>query len=230
MRPDQSPAPTTVGYAELSRRYAEEDRIRDAALAQWAADLQVIGPLLDHRASELPSTQAVVEVESHREAVTAARDLALQLVARASQAQAVFTSVQHLPEHAVEDPATAATRRQDTPTELLERAVDLMAQARALAGTDLEEARACALEADLASFEALLLESAHRYGDPARASVRLRLDIAAASLTPYGADPLTSLAESLAESVERTRRVLRAVVEPHELETLQYSFARAVAS
>jgi hypothetical protein len=240
-----APVAEGAGYAELSRDYADQGRGVDAALAQWAADLRVVGPLLDEGAPKLPTAQADLEVTGPRHAVTAGRELALELVsAEAAGVPALFASADHVPERST-GPAREPAQRTGV-NELLARAEDLMTLAGDLEHQDPTAARDRAREADLTSFEALLLESALTYGDEDLVSVGLRRDLALAALREYDerratrserpAQPdLTEQAESteptepteaseLSVDVERVRGMLRLVVESHELDALEAAF------
>lgn len=213
-----------AGYAELSRHYAAQGRAGDAALAQWAADLVAAAPLLDRVAEQLPDAQASVEATSHRDTVAAVRDVAASMVPESREASAVFSSVDHLADRPVSEPETP-TRPQVGVNELLDRAADRMARALELQWTDPAEARRHAREADLASFEALLLESALMYGDTGLVTVDLRLDLAVAVLADE--DPVAPEDEPLPEAVARTRTRLRGLAAPHERETLDFAFVSA---
>ncbi|WP_141015608.1 hypothetical protein [Nocardioides sambongensis] len=229
MSHDLPPLPATdtaeahTGYAELSRHYAEQGRAGDAALAQWAADLVAAAPLLDAVAEQLPDAQTSVEAASHRATVTAVRDVAVAMVPE-QETTAVFSSVEHLADRPVAEPAQP-TREQVGVNELLDRAAERMASALDLADTDPATARRHAREADLASFEALLLESALMYGDTGLVTVDLRLDLATAVLADD--DPTAPADEPLADAVARTRRRLRGLAAPHERETLDFAFVPA---
>ena len=225
-----APVAEGVGYAELSRDYATRGRGVDAALAQWAADLRVVGPLLDESAPQLPPAQAVLDVTGPRHAVTSGRELALELVsAEAAGVPALFASVDHVPERST-GPAREPAERTGV-NELLARAEELMTLAGGLEHEDPTAARDRAREADLTSFEALLLESALTYGDEDLVSVGLRRDLALAALREYDErraarsdDPETPERPELAGDVERVRGMLRLVVESHELDALEAAF------
>ncbi len=64
----------------LSHSLAAAGRMHDAALAQWAADLQVLRPHLGHRAVELCATLASLAPVDPRMAVSGARAAAASLV------------------------------------------------------------------------------------------------------------------------------------------------------
>jgi hypothetical protein len=223
---DAGPPVDRTGYAELSREYAAAGRGTDAALAQWAADLHVVGPLLHGMGPLLAATQASTPADGPRGAVGAARTTASELVTgNASAVQALFSPLDHLEGRGATQ--RRRTRDQREVTVLLERAEELMAQARHLEHRDPNVARARARDADLSSFEALLLESARSHGDSALVSVDLRHDLARKALQKLDERTLGRTHPSIGQAVDEARAVLRSVVEPHELEPLESAFCQA---
>jgi hypothetical protein len=222
------PQPPESRYAELAREYAAEGRDADAALAQWAADLHVVGPLLDSSGPLLCAAQDKLAAAGPRAAVADARAIALELVNVAgSEVPPLLAPADHLRES-----ATGETRGSDPRAdvnELLARAEELMTLARQLEKGDPEQARDRAREADLASFEALLLESALTYGDRELVSAGLRRDLAGRVLRQYDESRAAGPVAALDTEIDRVRGVLRGVVEPHELEALDAAFAAGSA-
>ncbi|TIC88427.1 hypothetical protein E8D34_05760 [Nocardioides sp. GY 10113] len=214
-----------VGYAELSRRYAAQGRDRDAALAQWAADLQSAAPLLERVAALLPRAQEMALAGSHREAVDSARNVVLSLVPRPADLRAQLGPIDHLPAGPVDEPVRLP-HHQPTVTYLLDHAAAQMGAAHQLDDTDRAAAGQHAREADLASYEAMLLESALSCGDLAMVTVALRHDLAVLALEHSDA---AAADETLAQSVRRTREVLRSLAQPHELAALDVAFVPLTA-
>ena len=219
-----STAPSTAaGYAALSRTYAAQGRLREAALAQWAADLRVLGGLLEGRGTLLSTAQGHLPAGETREAVAGARRVAAELaVGTDGDVHALLFPLDHLvgPDRST---LHEAPERHGAAV-LLDHARDRMVAAERLAELDPTTAAAAAREAELAAFEALLVESALTYGDTDLVSVGLRLDLAHAALadSDRGAP-----ASALPVTVARTREVLHGVVAEHERETLAVAFAPA---
>lgn len=212
-----------VGYAELSRSYAALGRGDDAARAQWAADLRLVASLMDALTDEdrigLPAGLAGLEQVSPRQSVARARKEVVDLMADTElgwPAAPMLSALDHLPE--LPGPSTGGAAEPTSPEELQRRGEELMGRAGLMAAHDPEAARRDARSADLAALDAVLLESAHRFGDTALISVELRRNLAAAALHDHdqSADRLP-----LAAEVRRTRAVLRTVVEPHEASRLE---------
>ncbi len=217
-----------LGYAELSRSYAALGRTEAAALAQWAADLRLVHPLMGGHghAHALPDRLLHLGEGSPRETVIRARDEVLTLVAESESewlAPPMFPSATHVPD--LSGSATCTTLAPvTTPHELRARAAQLMERAGARSSTDAQLARHDARRADLAAFDAVLLDSADRYGDVALVSVELRQQFAAAELHHRDLMPDEL---SLDEEIQRTRGVLRTVLEPHELDRFEEALAEA---
>ncbi|MEQ6901016.1 hypothetical protein [Nocardioides sp. YIM 152588] len=228
--PATEDAPTeavaSVGYGDLSLRYAEQGRPREAALAQWAADLHAAGPLLGRAAPLLPVAQTMATSSSHREAVGEARRVALSMIPE--EAAAAFAPADHLADGPVREPIRLPRHQADV-TELLEHAEERMSAAREAEPDDQRAAREHARDADLASFEAMLLESALRCGDTGLVTVGLRRDLAALVLDT--SDEATAAdVETLDAAVDRVRAALRGIAEPHELDALEVAFVPLAAS
>jgi hypothetical protein len=81
------------------------------------------------------------------------------------------------------------------------------------------DARAQARLADMASFEAYLVEAATAVGDVWLATVDLRWDIATSTV-----DKITDVPQGLSEAVDQLRDVLLAVVGPAEVDALRATF------
>lgn len=212
-----------VGYADLSRSCAELGRTEAAALAQWAADLRLVGPMMAGQAEGLPERVLRMEASSPRQAVRHARGEVLTLMAASDprvRVPPLFPSADHIP--GLPGPGARAMTPLASPDELRRRAVELMGQAAVTAIADPASARLCARLSDLAALDAVLLDSADRFGDEALVSVDLRQQLAAAALH----DHCRALdVPSLVAEVRQTREVLRQVVEPHELAALEDALA-----
>jgi hypothetical protein len=177
-----------------------------------------MGPLL-------AATQATTAADGPRGAVGAARTTASELVTgTATAVQALLSPLDHLEEGGSSQRRRALEQRDVTV--LLQRADELMAQARHLEHRDPNLARARARDADLASFEALLLECARSHGDSGLVSVRLRQDLARKALQKLD-ERTVARTSSIGQAVDEARSVLRSVVEPHELEQLESAFCQA---
>lgn len=216
--------PPGVEYAELSRSYAALGRAEDAALAQWAADLRLVRPLIGDHGRDLPERVLAISGRSPVHAVRRARTELLGLVSDSEPgwpAPPMFASLRHVSELPCSDTCTAITTT-TTPNQLRDRAADLMARAAEVAAGDPRAARSDARRSDLAALDAVLLESAQLYGDRSLASVELRRQLASVAL--HDQDQ-TAGDQPLPHEIARTRAVLRSVVEPHELDRLESSFA-----
>jgi hypothetical protein len=144
-------------YTDLSRTLAEAGRLPEAALAQWAADLRLLAPLLGDRAHELSDAlgglgPADVDLTDPAGVVTSARAVAAGLLAPASVPADLLPDVSHL----VASPGARWTAYDagDVPAEVLPDRV-------------------------VSALEAALLTSAERAGDSAGLSVGLRCDLVA---------------------------------------------------
>ncbi len=226
-RPSHRGAPSReVGYAELSRSYAALGRGDAAARAQWAADLRLLAPLmtaLSEDAAGLPDRLGHLEGSSPRHCVDQARGEVASLMSGTGlewPAAPMLPALDHLPE--LPGPSTGGASAPTPPEELQRRAVELMELAALVVRQDPEGARRQARAADLAALDAVLLESARRFGDTSLVSVELRRNLAAAALHEHDQAPGRL---PLAGEVRRTRAVLRTVVEPHEASRLEESLA-----
>lgn len=83
-------------YADLSRALAAAGRLREAALAQWAADLRVLAPLLAGRGELLHDGLASLAPVDVAGAVTAARAVAAGLLRPDSDVLASLDDLDHL--------------------------------------------------------------------------------------------------------------------------------------
>jgi hypothetical protein len=109
---------------------------------------------------------------------------------------------------------------QELSEDLRVAAADCMAVSAWMAKAGLEsDARAQARLADMASFEAYLVEAATAVGDVSLATVDLRWDIAAAAF-----DHGTDVPSCLAEAVQQLRDVLLRAVGPAEEDALRATF------
>ncbi len=164
------PAPTTqvVGtppidhtahaYADLSRTLARQGRLREAALAQWAADLRILGPLLEERGDELCEALAGLAPADPGMAVSGARAVASALVGPSVAVTAMLPDASHL-----SGPAPAGRP---------EPAIDVSSDV---------------LPDDVVrALESVLTRSAEEHGDVAGVSVGLRCDLVA-HVVPTGA-------------------------------------------
>jgi hypothetical protein len=139
----------------------------------------------------------------------------------------------HSPEHLSGLPLPAASAAQDSrlsrqgdrssqqlAEDLRVAAADCMAVSTWMAHAGLPaDALAQARLADLASFEAYLVEAATAVGDASLATVDLRWDIAASAV-----DGLTEVPEGLPQAVHQLREVLLGAVGPAEADALLATF------
>lgn len=105
---------TSEDYERLSRRLAREQRLPEAALAQWAADLRLLAPLLDGRGHELSTLIAEAPAQGARESVAAARKLALSLTTADSKVTARLGSLIHLEPSSTATPPNRRTPQQES--------------------------------------------------------------------------------------------------------------------
>lgn len=109
---------------------------------------------------------------------------------------------------------------QELSDDLRVAAADCMAVSAWMARAGLTvDARAQARQADMASFEAYLVEAAAAVGDTTLATVDLRWDIARSALEDIGDVP-----ESLPEAIHQLRAVLLGAVGPAEGDALRATF------
>lgn len=135
-------------YQVLSYRLASAGRMREAALAQWAADLRVLGPVLTGRVDELYPDLAKLAPADVAGAVASARAVALALVD--DPEAVVLTPLTHLVVRSDGGPAPdgGASPRPDLPL------------------------------ADARTFGRVLDDTAAMAGDTGKVSVDLRLTLA----------------------------------------------------
>lgn len=170
-------------YAELSRSLARAGRLREATLAQWAADLRVLGPLLVGRHDELSEALAGLSPADAHMAIAGARAVASSLVGPSIAVTAMLADASHLSAH-----ETYGRSPQDSPDVSPEVLPDPL----------------------LDALGAVLLDSAAQGSDTAQVSVGLRCDLVAhvanapelASASPA---EVTSTVRDLLEPHERSR-------------------------
>jgi hypothetical protein len=166
---------TAHDYADLSRAFAGAGRLREAVLAQWAADLRVLAPLLAGREQALHDGLAGLAPADAASAITAARAVAAGLLTPGVEVTAVLADAGHL-----SDPAarTGAPVGSDVSADVLPDRV-----VRAL--------------------ETALVGSADRGDDTTRLTVGLRCDLVAHVLPGHDAAEATDLVRAVLEPHER---------------------------
>lgn len=208
-------------YGELSRAYAAAGDVRDAVLAAWAADIEVLHTLLWENGlgaapdpgAQLDAVAQAVDASLREYAAAAtASDLTPRAVlagARSAMLAAFdssvhdvvtrrFLALDHLDALPMPGARPEAERYADRATAeltgaLLAAAVDCAAVATALhAAGHVEDARHHAGQSDLAVFEGHLLRAADAAGDEDRVTVGLRWDLAALQAADGAGDGLAS--------------------------------------
>ncbi len=172
---------TAHAYAELSRSLARAGRFREATLAQWAADLRVLGPLLAGRNEELCRALAGLAPADAGMAIAGARAVASSLVGPSIAVTAMLQDASHLSAH--EPPTDSAHyAAPDVADEVLP---DSLVQA----------------------LGAVLQDSAAQGGDATGVSVGLRCDLVAHVANDPGVDDdeVAGLVRDLLEPHERSR-------------------------
>ncbi len=121
--------------------------------------------------------------------------------------------------------ATTDAVQHDEPAALRRRAAGLRVEAHELAATDPAAARQACWEADLAAYDAVVIEAARRCGDTRLVSVRLRRRLALSLLGPHREPEAlaATTTQSLADDVAGVRRVLAECLEPHERPALVHA-------
>lgn len=180
-QPVAQPAPVRLdgvadAYAALSRTFAGSGRLREAALAQWAADLRRLAPLLVGHEQELYDGLRKLAPADVAGAVTAARAVAASLAGPTVDITPVLADATHLTARSA--PGTAAPSAPDVSPEVLPDAV------------------AWALES-------ALVDSAERAEDTARLSVGLRCDLVAQVLPHRHGDDAAAVVRDVLEPHER---------------------------
>ncbi|WP_134766821.1 hypothetical protein [Nocardioides sp. 1609] len=95
--PAPSPADRTArAYADLSRSLAGTGRTREAVLAQWAADVRVLAPLLADRGDELCAALGTIDPADPVATLLGARAAASALVGPSFAVSALLADVSHL--------------------------------------------------------------------------------------------------------------------------------------
>ncbi|QCW51821.2 hypothetical protein FE634_17925 [Nocardioides dongxiaopingii] len=95
--PTPPPADRTArAYAELSRSLARTGRLREAVLAQWAADVRVLAPLLAGRGDELCAALGRIDPDDPASTLVRARAAASALVGPSFALSALLADVAHL--------------------------------------------------------------------------------------------------------------------------------------
>ncbi|WP_340537199.1 hypothetical protein [Nocardioides sp. GXZ039] len=85
----------SLAYTDLSRSLAGLGRLREAAVAQWAADLRILAPLLPGRAEELAAAVASLDAEPAA-VIASARAAATAMIDPSVELSTVFADVAHL--------------------------------------------------------------------------------------------------------------------------------------
>ena len=168
---------TAHAYTDLSRSLARSGRLREAALAQWAADLRVLGPLLEGRGAELCAAVADLAGANASAMVTEARAAASALVGPSVSVTAMLPDASHL-----KAPNGPAARSTYFGTDV---SADVLAdhQVRAL--------------------ETVLVAAAEDAGDHRGVSVGLRCDLVAHVVTGHHSDETADLIRDVLEPHER---------------------------
>jgi len=95
-RRDQCPTRAAGAFADLSRRLAAEGDLVGAVQAQWASDLQSVGPHLGERGAQLRDLIADLDGDDPRRTLLACREAALHLVDRAGGVRTLLGPTDHL--------------------------------------------------------------------------------------------------------------------------------------
>lgn len=95
-RRDSCPTRAAAEFADLSRRLAAEGDLAGAVQAQWASDLQALGPHLGERGAALRDLVADLEGTDPRRVLLASREAALHLVDRAGGVRTLLGPTDHL--------------------------------------------------------------------------------------------------------------------------------------
>lgn len=176
--PLAQPGAVYVGGGDLvslSHAHAATGNLHQAALAQWAADLQLVRPHLGERAAELCSTLESLSPLDPQSALAGARAALSSLIDEDVPVLALLGPTAHLSRR----PGGSTTPRP--------------------VGVETPE-----LPADLEAALATTLErSAERAGDTRRVSVSLRRSLLRQRSVRYGADGQTRLARGVLEHHER---------------------------
>jgi hypothetical protein len=192
--------------------------------AQLAAVGRAVETSLRNDTSEVGSTSVTSVLQRARTAMMATFDASVhaRLIER-------FLSPEHLSGLRLPTSTTARqspSRRpgdrssQELSDDLRVAAADCMAVSACMAREGLEsDARAQARLADMASFEAYLVEAATAVGDSSLATVDLRWDIATSAV-----EHITDAPEGLPEAVQQVRDTLLLAVGPAEVEALRATF------
>jgi len=142
----------TAGYSEMSRELAAAGRLRDAVLAQWAADLRVLAPLLGDRVSRLSRSLQTISPSDPATMLGSARAVAVMLADQSRLGDVIpsLDDLGHLSRRlvlAADHGATVPAREPQVP------------------------------HAELTALEAVLVRSAEAGGDGGHVSVSLRWDL-----------------------------------------------------
>ena len=218
-------------FAGLSRSYSQAGDADAAALAQWAADLRTMMPLLAGRGDELFSRveRALGKgtygtfLDSPRDLLGRMRTQALAVAEEsgAGDLAAELDDDYHVPD--VPGPLPMATATALNAETLLGEAGTLMRRAEEVSAFDMAAARRDARRSDLCALDSVLLTSAYRGGDRSLVSVTLRRRLAGALLAEVDSNKTGHV--TLVEEITAVRDALRAAVEPHELPALEAAFA-----
>ena len=172
-----------ASWTDLSRELAARGEVERSAMALWAADLHVLAPHLVDREAELVARLEELPTDTALNTLRRAREIALSLVADAAgPVTAMLAPADHVsrPGTTGEAPLRESGARRATtaadPEALLAVAEHWRGRARlATASGQLGlEGR----EAEMAAFEAALVDSARHHGDTRLTSVGLRADLA----------------------------------------------------
>ncbi|MDO9497184.1 MAG: hypothetical protein Q7J48_15870, partial [Nocardioides sp.] len=192
--------------------------VERSAMALWAADLHVLAPHLVGREAELIARLAELPTDTALTTLRRARDIALSLVAGAAgPVTAMLAPADHVSPPGTTGeapPRESGGQRTATPTDpeaLLAVAERWRARARraAASGQFGLEGR----EAEMAAFEAVLVDSAHHHGDIALTSVGLRADLARGIM---GGLPQPDAGADPASDELRVRNILLQLLPHHE--------------
>jgi hypothetical protein len=200
---ESGPDHTAHAYAALSRLLAGAGRLREAALAQWAADLRVLAPLLGDRAVDLHQAMTALAPADPAAAVSGARAVASSLVDPALSGGMAVTAMlgdtSHLSGHLAGHPAG---RRPYADPDV---SPDLLP------------------DDAVTALESVLLTAAADSGDTGQVSVGLRCDLVAHLVAGLETGPDGARATT-ADAVA----VVRDVLQPHERRGFDAELERAL--
>ncbi|MDP2774285.1 MAG: hypothetical protein Q8O61_12105 [Nocardioides sp.] len=219
--PDLRPFPyvhAVASWTSLSRDLAARGQVERSAMALWAADLHVLAPHLVEREAELVARLEELPTDTALNTLRRAREIALSLVADAAgPVTAMLAPADHVspPGTPGEVPSRESGGRRTTtaadPDALLAVADHWRGRARVAAASG--QLGLEGREAEMAAFEAALVDSAHHHGDTRLTSVGLRADLARVVV---GGLPRPEPGGDPATDEQRVRSILLQLLPHHE--------------